>query len=81
MTNISNSDPNTLIILSAAISLAISDKTDPDELESIGNFLTAVADLILLKAGQLAHQADNKNMQLQIADLENQLCKLKKKCT
>lgn len=81
MTNISNADPNTLIILSAPISLAISDKTDADELESIGNFLTAVADLILLKAGQLAHQEDNKNMQFQIAKLENQLCKLKKKCT
>lgn len=79
MSNFANADPNVLIILSAVISLVINDNNDPDELESIGNFLTAVADLILLKSGQLAHQQDSENMKKQIADLEDQLCKLKKK--
>lgn len=79
MGNIAIADPNVLIILSAVISLVFTDNIDADELESIGNFLTAVADLILLKAGQLAHQEDNENMKKQIADLEDQLCKLKKK--
>lgn len=80
MNNIAIADPNVLIILSAAISLVVSDNLDADELESIGNILTAVADLILLKAGQLAHQENNDNLKKQIADLEDQLCKMKKKC-
>ena len=78
MKSLTTSDPNTLIILSAIISLVVTDSKDADELESIGNFLTAVADLILLKAGQLAHQEDNKDKQLKITDLENQLSKLSK---
>jgi hypothetical protein len=78
MKSLTNAEPNTLIILSAIISLIITDNKDVDDLESIGNFLTAIADLILLKAGQLAHQEDKKDKQLKITDLENQLNKLSK---
>ena len=60
MSNFSDSDPNALIVLSAIISLAITDNSDVDELVSIGNFLTVIANLILLKAGQLAHQEEIK---------------------
>lgn len=58
--NFSDSDPNALIVLSAIISLAITENNDVDELVSIGNFLTAIANLILHKAGQLAHQEEIK---------------------
>ncbi|HBN82550.1 MAG TPA: hypothetical protein DDZ89_01770 [Clostridiales bacterium] len=79
MANIANADPNALVILSAIISSIISNSRDPDELETIANFLTAVADLINLRVGQLSHQEDAKKMKQQITDLENQLCELKKK--
>jgi hypothetical protein len=79
MPSISHADPNTLIILAAAIALSISDSSDPDELSTVGNFLTAVADLILLKAGQLSNQQDKKSVKEQIEDIEYQLYKLKRK--
>lgn len=80
MKNISSIDPNTLIILSALVSLALSDNKSADQLEFIGNFLTSVADLVLLKAGQISLQESNNDRQQKIADLENQLKELKKLC-
>lgn len=77
MESISDLGPNTLVILSTVISLVIADNNDPADLETIGNFLTAVADLILLKAGQLEHQAENNDRKKKIADLEEQIRKLK----
>lgn len=77
MESISGIDSNTLVILSTVISLVIADNNDPADLETIGNFLTAVADLILLKAGQLEHQAENNDRKKKIADLEEQIRKLK----
>lgn len=66
---------NQLIILSALISLSVSDNLSSDQLNTLGNFIVAIGSLLLTKAAQiqaLESQQDNSmaEMQQQIDELQ-----------
>lgn len=59
---------NQLIILSALISLGVSDNLSSDQLNTLGNLIVAVGSLLLTKAAQiqaLESQQDNSMAQMQ----------------
>lgn len=48
--------PDWLIVITAVIAILISNNMDEDEMVFVGNFLTAVGDLLAAKADQFALQ-------------------------
>lgn len=67
---------NQLILVTALISILISDDLSADQLSVLGAFLTSIGDLLALKAAQLS-AAPQKNVKQQIQALEDQIKKLK----
>ncbi|NMA83253.1 MAG: hypothetical protein GX962_05255 [Epulopiscium sp.] len=77
MSNCSNISPDGLVLLSSLFSVLISRNLTNDEINVLGNVLTQIGASLLTKAAQQQSLLSKDEVKKQIADMEEQLEKLK----
>lgn len=75
----SNTNPDTLVLISTLIAVLISQGLNNDQINVLGNVLTQVGASLLTKAAQQESLQTKEDMKNQIIDLEKQLENLKRK--
>jgi len=78
MSKCSNISPDLLIFIDFLLSILLSQDLNIDEINVLGNFLTQIGANLLAKAAQQQNLQSKEELKNQIADMEQQLEKLKK---
>ncbi|NLP47226.1 MAG: hypothetical protein GX347_09330 [Epulopiscium sp.] len=78
MSKCSNISLDLLIFIDFLLSILLSQDLNIDEINVLGNFLTQIGANLLAKAAQQQNLQSKEELKNQIADMEQQLEKLKK---
>lgn len=78
MSNLSNINPDILVILSTLVTVIATQNLSSNDLNVIGNTVAQIGATILAKAAQMQNIESNDQLKQQICDMEKQLASLKK---
>ena len=78
MSNISNIDPDTLVLLSSIFSITVSKNLNNDQINVLGNVFAQIGASLLTKGAQQQSIQNKEELKQQIADMEQQFEKLKR---
>ncbi|QUH20651.1 DUF5320 domain-containing protein [Alkaliphilus sp. B6464] len=78
MSDFSNINPDTLVLIVSFLSVLLSQNLSTDELNVLGNVFTQIGASLLTKAAQQTSLESKEELKNQIADMEQQLKKLKR---
>ncbi len=78
MSDFSNINPDTLVLIVSFLSVLLSQNLNTDELNVLGNVFTQIGASLLTKAAQQTSLESKEELKNQIADMEQQLKKLKR---
>lgn len=78
MSGISNTCPDTLVLITSLLSIILSQDLSNDQLNVLGNVFTQIGSSLLTKAAQQQNLQSKEELKSQIADMEKQLDDLKR---
>ncbi len=81
MSNLSNLNPDVLVVLSTLVTVVATQNLNSNELNVIGNVVAQIGATILAKAAQMQSIESSDQLKQQICDMEKQLASLKKQLT